>query len=125
MEGTWFSGEYLVNDEGIPLIWEEMTIVVNGEEPPISNETLSNVLCRLDLGETEQNGSIGVILIGALLYVIGAFTFQFPDQMHFGFSGWLYKNPELSEDGRAFEKFGGVVCMAVGFLMAANMFGLR
>ncbi|MBQ7795521.1 MAG: hypothetical protein IJ374_03055 [Lachnospiraceae bacterium] len=125
--GTWFTNMMLVNDKGTPLILLNNPIVIsiNDEVVPISNETLSNVLCRLDLGMIERNGSGAFVVVGALVYVLGAVTILYPETMHFLGSRWRYRNAELSEDGKMMEQFGGVICMIFGFLVAMNVTGVR
>lgn len=127
VEGTWFANDLLVNDSGTPLIYLDyplITITANDEPVPISNITLSNVLCRMDLGMVDKNGSIGFVILGALVYGLGVLTFLFPEKMFFLGSRWQFRNPELSDDGIMMQKFGGVICMIVGFVIALNLPGL-
>jgi len=75
--------------------------VVDDTVRVISNEALSQYLCQIDRGEMVKNGHIAMVLVGALIYVIGAVTFLFPEKMYFLGSRWRYKNAELSDDGNS------------------------
>ena len=77
------------------------------------------------LGHGTENGSGAFIILAIVVYVIGALTFLYPEKMFFLGSRWQFKNPELSEDGKMMEQFGGVVLMIVGFVIALNISGLR
>lgn len=127
IEGYWFESNMLVDNKGVPLIYRSypISVTVNGEKVPISNVALSNILCRLDLGMVQKNGSGAFIILAIVVYVIGALTFLYPEKMFFLGSRWQFKNPELSEDGKMMEQFGGVVLMIVGFVIALNISGLR
>ncbi len=124
VRGTWFANDMLVDDSGTPLIFLDyplMTVTVGGEPVPLSNTDLSHVFCRLDLGMTTKNGSIGFVIIGALIYGFGVLTFLYPEKVYFFGNRWRYRNPELSDDGIMMQQFGGIVCMIVGFVIALNL----
>ena len=126
-EGIWFSDSMLMGLDGMPLSFEmDEKIRFSNEKKSSSFEAakLAEVLCRLDLGDTEKNGDFRLVLMGGLLYVIGALVFLYPDKMHFLGSRWQYKHAELSDDGRLAEQAGGVVMMIVGFVAAINVYGL-
>lgn len=127
VEGYWFSDDMLVDQDGRPVIWTNpgAMIVVGDAVRVISNEELSQDLCQIDRGLTVKNGHIAMVLVGALVYVIGAVTFLFPEKMHFLGSRWRYKNAELSEDGIMMEQFGAVICMIMGAVLIVNLAGLR
>lgn len=126
VEGFWFA-DVLIDKDGRPVLWANQgeMIVVHDMVRVISNETLSQDLCQIDRGLTVKNGHIAMVLVGALVYVIGAVTFLFPEKMHFLGSRWRYKNAELSEDGIMMEQFGAVICMIMGAVLIVNLAGLR
>ncbi len=122
VEGMWFS-DMLVDMDYRPLGFGDIGVMyLAGEEIPISDITLSHVLCRLDLGMTSQNGTGYLIVSGAFIYVIGALCFLYPNKMYFMGSRWMFKNPELSSDGEMMQRFGGILTMIVGFAIAVNIF---
>ena len=126
-EGIWFSDSMLMGLDRMPLSFtmDEKIRFSNGKKiSSFEAAKLAEVLCRLDLGDTEKNGDFRLVLMGGLLYVIGALVFLYPDKMHFMGSRWQYKNAELSDDGRLAEQAGGVVMMIVGFVAAINVYGL-
>ena len=127
VEGTWFRDSQLLDQDRMPISWAmDDMISFSGvsEMTGFDAGGLAVLLCRLDHGDTEQNGTLYFVLLGALLYVIGVLNFLYPDMMHFMGSRWRYRNAELSDDGRLAEQVGGVVCMIVGFLAAINVAGL-
>ncbi|MBQ6833417.1 MAG: hypothetical protein IJO55_03240 [Lachnospiraceae bacterium] len=126
-EGIWFSDSMLMGLDRMPLSFtmDEKIRFSNGKKSSsFEAAKLAEVLCRLDLGDTEKNGDFRLVLMGGLLYVIGALVFLYPDKMHFMGSRWQYKHAELSDDGRLAEQAGGVVMMIVGFVAAINVYGL-
>lgn len=128
IRGTWFANDMLVDDTGMPIVYLNYPLVrvsVGDVPEPISNAALSNILCRLDLRMIEKNGSVGFIILGALIYGLGMLTFLYPEKMFFLGSRWQFRNPELSDDGILMQQFSGVVCMIVGFVIALNLPGLR
>ncbi len=125
IEGTWFSDDMLLDKDGLPLGWSSGFMSADGDTVRvISNEELSNVLCKLDLGKTEQSGSIGIVLVGGLIYILGALSFLYPEKVHFFGNRWRYKNAELSDDGIFMEKFGGIIGMVIGAFFMINLAGL-
>ncbi len=126
IEGTWFSDDILLDKDGLPLGWANGFMSADGNAVRvISNEALSNVFCKIALGKTEQNGSIGVVLVGGLIYILGALSFLYPEKVHFFGNRWRYKNAELSDDGIFMEKFGGIIGMVLGAIMVINLAGLK
>ena len=127
VEGFWFANDMLIDKDGRPISWTNLgeMIVVDDTVRVISNEALSQDLCQIDRGEMVKNGHIAMVLVGALIYVIGAVTFLFPEKMYFLGSRWRYKNAELSDDGIMMQQFGAVICMIMGAVLIVNLAGLR
>lgn len=123
--GVWFSAEMgLTREDGFPLAWgeDDVTIVVNGEPERVSRITLAGALCRMDQDAAERRGSAALPLAGALLYALGAAALLWPEQTFFFASRWRYNVPELSEEGAAAQRLGGVAMMAVSaFVMFAPL----
>lgn len=124
VEGKWDNNQFgmLVDEDGLPLEWGEVTVTIAGERPEISDVSWSNALCRMDLGLTEKNGEIWFVVIGAICYILGVLNFLYPEQMYFLFSRWKYARAELSDVGIAVEKIGAVVVMIMGAVFMMRLF---
>ncbi len=114
--GEWL--DVLVTADGKPLEWEDgIQIIVNNEQPQsiLKREySLSNVLCCMLVEQTEQRGHPVLIMGSLLLYALGVITFFWPEEVYFFGGRWRYAHAELSPEGIAVQKLGGVVCAIVG-----------
>ena len=122
--GTW-DGEHLCDQRGVPYAYlsGNVTVVVGNETLPPNPIFQSDVLCRMALGQTEQRGSLYCILMGMVCYIIGAMAILFPDFAYFFGRRWLFASAELSDTGRTFQRFGGIVgLIGAVFLMYLPMF---
>lgn len=125
VEGIWFADGMLVDEEGLPLYWGIAVFTDMQDRVRVSNEELSEVLCKLDLGMTHKNGSISAIICGSFVYLIGALVYLYPEEMYFLGSRWRYKNAELSYDGILVQKFGGILCIVMALILMVNPMGIR
>lgn len=122
--GVWYPAEkWVMDEEGMPVIWSDgATVIVNGETVSIGRGALANALCRMDTNAAEPRGSAALPLVGALLYALGAAALLWPEQTFFFANRWRYNVPELSEEGAAAQRLGGVAMMAVSaFVMFAPL----
>lgn len=122
--GVWYPAEkWVMDEEGMPVIWSDgVTVIVNGETVSIGRGALANALCRMDTNAAEPRGSAALPLAGALLYALGAAALLWPEQTFFFANRWRYNVPELSEEGAAAQRLGGVAMMAVSaFVMFAPL----
>ncbi|MDY2835445.1 MAG: hypothetical protein SOW46_09650 [Candidatus Aphodomonas sp.] len=122
--GVWYPAEkWVMDEEGMPVIWSDgATVIVNGETVSIGRGALANALCRMDTNAAEPRGSAALPLTGALLYALGAAALLWPEQTFFFANRWRYNVPELSEEGAAAQRLGGVAMMAVSaFVMFAPL----
>ncbi|MDD7446214.1 MAG: hypothetical protein PUK79_07295 [Clostridiales bacterium] len=122
--GVWYPAEkWVMDEEGMPVIWSDgATVIVNGETVSIGRGALANALCRMDTNAAEPRGSAALLLVGALLYALGAAALLWPEQTFFFANRWRYNVPELSEEGAAAQRLGGVAMMAVSaFVMFAPL----
>ena len=112
ISGVWMS-PHLCSADGMPNVFggDMIRIVTGNEEPPLARTTIADLICRMDLGDTERYGSPWLVLAGLVIYAIGALSVLFPDRMHFLGGRWAYANPELSDEGRFFQRLGGAVAM--------------
>lgn len=110
LTGAW-DGQHLLDESGLPLGVGEVIIVVNGQESPMSRYAMAATLTRMAFGAVEQRGSFWLALMGAVLYLLGAVTFLYPEQAHFFLSRWQYEHAELSDAGILAERIGAVVAM--------------
>ena len=128
VEGDWPGVGYLLDEDGSPLFFgQNMVTIVVGDEPapPINRVSLSDDLCSMLYGDTEPAGHFGLTLVGMLVYALGAVTFFYPEEMHFLFIRWKYRNTELSDDGILVEKISAVVLMVgAGIIMLLPVFML-
>ena len=91
IEGVWQTvDKWLTDEDGRPVAWDDgATVVINGDTVSIGRGAL----------------------VGALLYVVGAAAFLWPEQTYFLGSRWRFNVAELSEDGKLMQKAGGVITM--------------
>lgn len=125
--GAWNEGSDwgLYGEDGVPLAFTAgngITITVGDEAVPIGKTALANALCRIDRKETESRGSLGATAAGAVLYLIGALIFLYPNEAHFLFRKWAYQQAELSDAGLFMEKSGGIVVMIAGLAIMTGIF---
>lgn len=125
--GAWKQGSDwgLCGEDGIPLAFtaeDGITITVGDGAVPIGRTALANALCRIDRKETESRGSLGATAVGAVIYLIGALTFLYPNESYFLFRRWAYQRAELSDAGLFMEKSGGVVAMIAGLAIMTGIF---
>lgn len=113
IEGVWRADDmWLTDEDGRPVSWNDgVTVTVDGDPVGIGRGALANALCRMDIDATEPRGSAAVPLVGALLYVVGAAAFLWPEQTYFFGSRWRFNVAELSDDGKLMQKAGGVITM--------------
>ena len=108
----------LVDGEGFPLAWNQgITISVGGEEPPMNPYALADALYGMYAGATEPRGEWGLVWIYALLYWMGLAAILWPEETHFLFSRWAYRNAELSDAGIAMQRLDGGVAMAASVVV--------
>ena len=122
--GVWYPAEkWVMDEEGMPVIWSDgATVIVNGETVSIGRGALANALCRMDTNAAEPRGSAALLLVGVLLYALGAAALLWPEQTFFFANRWRYNVPELSEEGAAAQRLGGAAMMAVSaFVMFAPL----
>lgn len=121
--GSW-SDCGLCGKDGIPLAFQldEVTVAFGEEKTPVSRTALSNALCRIDQNMAESRGFAGAVVVGMILYLIGALTFLYPNEAHFFFRRWAYQQAELSDAGVLMEKIGGIVAMLGGLLIITGIF---
>ena len=108
----------LVDDEGLPLAWSQgITVSAGDEEPPVHPYVLADALYGMYAGATEPRGEWGMVWIYALLYWMGLAAILWPEETHFLFSRWAYRNAELSDAGIAMQRLGGGVAMAASVVV--------
>ena len=111
LTGAW-DGERLLDENGLPLGVGEVIITINGQSSPMSRYAMAAALTRMAFGAVEHQGSVWMALLGAVLYILGAVTYLYPEQAHFFLSRWQYEHAELSDAGILAERAGAVVAMA-------------
>ena len=108
----------LVDDEGLPLAWSQgITVSAGDEEPPVHPYVLADALYGMYAGATEPRGEWGMVWIYALLYWMGLAAILWPEETHFLFSRWAYRNAELSDAGMAMQRLGGGVAMVASVVV--------
>ena len=108
----------LVDSEGLPLAWNQgITVSVGGEEPPTNPYALADALYGMYAGATEPRGEWGMVWIYALLYWMGLAAILWPEETHFLFSRWAYRNAELSDAGIAMQRLDGGVAMVASVVV--------
>lgn len=126
--GVWNEEKYILDEDNLPIGLGDQTIIVtNGDagQKKISNNTLANVLCRIDATENwkvvETKGHWAFIVIGTIMYLIGMACFYFPEETALLFTRWKYDYVELSDMALFSEKAGGVVAMIIGVIMIFHL----
>lgn len=120
IEGTW-DGDWLWGNDEIPILPETLA-VVGDERPQIDKITIGYALCKIDRHETSTRGSVGIMIFGAVAYLLGALAFIFPNKVHFFMRKWAYKNAELSDSGVLAEKIASVIIMLAGIVLMLGLF---
>ena len=74
VEGVW-NGTVLLGEDGF--YRPEVTMIVNGKEPPPSEASWSRTFCRIASGKEETRGVAAFLVIGTIAYVLGVLGFCF------------------------------------------------
>ena len=109
----WMEGMFL-GDETITITYETTQNYGMSQPRAVGRLTLAETFCKIVFAEHTRAGSVGLVLIGAVMYIVGALGFLFPEEMHFLFTRWRYYQPELSDAGIWWEKAGAVCLMIMG-----------
>lgn len=104
------SGEYLINPEVLFFIpWGNRLVAKN-----VAAGALIRMITRLP----EARGNAGMALVYALLYIMGAAVFLWPQKMAFLGSRWRFQTePELSDSGEMMERIGGILMMGCAIFL--------
>lgn len=126
IEGDWDSSFRLLDEEGLPLTFSDGIQILVGDEDLttfITPVSIANDFLTIALNETESYGHFGLILCGIALYALGAAHFLWPEELHFLFSRWKYRNAELSDEGIFVERIGAIMLIVLGAgIMFAPLF---
>lgn len=122
-EGTW-DGEWIYGEDGMPLALytDEVFADFDGDHFYIGKGALSNALCRIDQNETEIRGSVLILLMGGILYLIGVLTYLFPNESYFFMSRWAFQKAELSDAGISAQKIGAAISIIAGIVITVDIF---
>lgn len=118
LTGHW-DGANLCNDDGMPYVYTAHTVTVTvGDEPsPLGRAPLADVLCRMAFGVTEARGALHLLVVGTVLYVLGALYVLIPEKMYFLGRQWVFSHAELSDMGRLGQVIGGWVLVIAAAVM--------
>ncbi|HCT89954.1 MAG TPA: hypothetical protein DF613_01020 [Lachnospiraceae bacterium] len=120
LAGTW-NGDDLMGPKGLPLGWDEINILINGEPDRLSNPAWGLALGRIYFGKTETISDWFVPFLGILIYIIGIATILKPDEVHFFLRRWQYTTPELSDSGRTLERISGAAIAVLGLAVMSGL----
>ena len=120
IEGRW-DGDWLWGEDNIPIL-PEVIAVIGDERPQIGKITIGYALCKIAGNETSTRGSVTLLILGAIAYLLGALAFIFPNKMYFFMRSWVYKKAELSDAGVLLEKIVGVILMLAGIMLMLGLF---
>lgn len=123
VHGRWDNSFRLVDEEGLPLTFDDRVQIYVGDEnitDHITPTSAANSFCAIAMNAEEQYGSLSLVFVGALVYLLCAAGFLWPEETHFLFVRWKYNNPELSEEGILMERIAAVVGMilSAGIMLA-------
>ena len=118
LTGHW-DGANLCNDDGMPYAYTShaITVTVGNEPSPLGRAPLSDVLCRMAFGVTEARGALHLLVVGTVLYVLGALYVLIPEKMYFLGRQWVFSHAELSDMGRLGQIIGGWVLLAAAAII--------
>jgi len=75
-------------------------------------------LIRMTKNEPDRRGHIEAVFLYALVYLLGAANFLWPEKLAFFGSRWQFRNePELSDEGLFMMQLGSVVSMVLGIIL--------
>lgn len=92
ISGKW-NGWFLEDGSEFPF---EVVVTTDDSCLPISDRTYAYALIQLTEGQLETISQWYMLLVGLLFYAAGVASIWLPDEMHFLFGRWQYKNAELS-----------------------------
>ena len=124
LTGQW-DGANLCNDDGTPYAYTShaITVTVGNEPSPLGQAPLADVMCRMAFGVTEARGSLHLLVVGTVLYVLGALYVLIPEKMYFLGRQWVFSHAELSDMGRLGQVIGGwVLVIAAAVMMYFPLF---
>lgn len=123
-EGTRFTYDDLyenlfVNEEGEYLLnSQDMTMVRWSGTTWYSRNSVAAFLSRIAQNEPEMRGHVAAVFLYALIYLLGAATFLWPQETAFFGHRWKFQTePELSEAGLFMEQLGAVLVMIMGIVI--------
>lgn len=118
LTGHW-DGANLCNDDGMPYAYtaHAVTVTVGNEPSPLGRAPLADVLCRMAFGVTEARGALHLLVVGTVLYVLGALYVLIPEKMYFLGRQWVFSHAELSDMGRLGQVIGGWVLLAAAAII--------
>lgn len=118
LTGRW-DGANLCNDAGTPYVYtsQAITVTVGNEPSPLGHAPLADVLCRMAFGVTEARGALHLLVVGTVLYVLGALYVLIPEKMYFLGRQWVFSHAELSDMGRLGQVIGGWVLLAAAAII--------
>lgn len=111
----WLDSRFgLVDSNGVPMTFSDDIEIIVGDENLrlyLTPCAVACEFCRIAMDAAEPYGSIAIVLLGSMIYLLGAAQFIWPEQMFFLFSRWRYQKAELSDDGILAEKASAILLM--------------
>ena len=104
-------GEYLLNAQDVRLMrMSDLTWRDRG--------SVAAMLVRMASVKPAHRGEISVIFLYALIYLLGAAQFLWPQKLAFLGSRWKFQTePELSDAGLFMAQLGGIIVMVAGIVL--------
>lgn len=105
------NGEYLLNAQDAPMMrWSDNVW--------ISRSSVAAFLIRIANGEPARRGHVAVVFVYALIYLLGAAQFLWPQELAFFGHRWRFQTePELSDAGLFMLQAGSVVAMIMSIVI--------
>lgn len=129
LTGFW-NGECLQDADGFPLGWDSFSVTAqysdgtSDPEPAAGSISYAEAICRIYFGQETARSVWYVPVLGIILYIIGVITVMYPEEMHFLFIRWRYRNPELSDEGILLERISGIALCIAGLAFMSSLFFL-
>lgn len=120
VEGTW-NGEDLMAEDGFPLFWDEIQVIMDEEPDQISKGAYVQALSRLWYGKEESISQWYLQALGLFVYLLGLVTLFHPGDAYFFLDRWRYRVPELSEAGIWMERLNGIIICVIGVLAMSGV----
>lgn len=129
LTGFW-NGAYLQDADDLPFGWDSLSVTAqfsdgtSDPEPAVGSVSYGEAICRIYFGQEAGQSVWYIPVVGVIFYIVGILTVLYPEEMHFLFDRWRYRNPELSPNGILLEQISGIALCIAGLAFMSSLFFL-